>query len=307
MKFPRVTVILPTYNRAELLKAAIEGILRQTYSNFELIVVDDGSTDRTEEVARSFADDRIRYIKTPHRGGAFARNEAIRSAHGEYIASQDDDDEWEPTFLEEQVNHFDSLGKDYGMNYVAYYRILPSGKKVKMPPKHADPKSGTIYPGPILLKNYCPFQAAMIRKSVFDDVGLVCEEIDSLYDWEMWLRISKKYKIGHVAKFLFTWRFTPNSNSSDPKKFWRQVEAREYILKHYGEDIKRYGYFTGHMSRIADLAIQSIGAGRARKYLLAGIKNDPTSFVLWAKLFATLFGKRGYLALRTFWMSPLPF
>lgn len=308
MSHPLVSIVFPTRNRAHLLHEAILRILKQTYPHFELIIVDDGSTDNTpevvEEIKKETGDDRIRFIHfETHRGGAQARNAAMRAAKGKYIASQDDDDEWEPAYLERQVNNLENLPDEYGMSYVSYLRILSNGKKVPMPPRAFKPKSGYIYGGDIMHKNYCPFQAGMIRKSVLEKVGLVCEQIDSLYDWEMWLRIAKKYKIAHIDEPLFTWRYTPNSNSSDPKKIQRQIEARNYILKEFGEDIKHFGYLPHHMSRLADLLIRAGNMREARHSLWQGIRNAPFSLMLWLKFIATFFDKTFYLSLQQWWRN----
>lgn len=100
-KIPTVSVVIPTYNRAHLVGRAIQSVLNQTYQDFEIIVVDDGSTDNTEEVVKSFNDPRIRYIRhDQNRGGSAARNTGIKMARGEYIAFQDSDDEWLPEKLE---------------------------------------------------------------------------------------------------------------------------------------------------------------------------------------------------------------
>lgn len=307
MKQSFVSIVLPTWNRAHLLKAAILRILEQTYHDFELIIVDDGSTDATpniiEEIIKETNDPRIRSIRlTPHQGGAQARNAAIRAARGEFIASQDDDDEWDPRYLEQQIATLSSLSKEYGMSYVSYWRILSDGKKVLYPFRTFSPQSGYIYKG-ILKQNYCPFQAGMIRKAVLDHVGLVNEKINSLYDWEMWIRIAKHYKIAHVNEPLFTWYYTPKSNSSDPKKIQWQIDARSYILKEFGDDIKRYGYFPHHMSRLADLYMRAGNSREARKALWQGIHHAPFSPMLWLKLVTTFFGKIFYLSSQQRWRN----
>ncbi|MEK7576113.1 MAG: glycosyltransferase family 2 protein [Patescibacteria group bacterium] len=298
MNEPLVSIIFPTWNRAHMLKTAIAKILLQSYKNFELIIVDDGSTDNTEEVVKSIIaekkDPRINYIRMEHQGGAFARNKALRQAHGEFIASQDDDDEWDPQYIEAQVKKLSSSPIEYGMSYVAYWRVLANGKKILMPPKSALPREGNIYGGDIMRKNYCPFQAGMIRRSVLDDVGLVCEKINSLYDWEMWLRIAKKYKIAHIDKPLFVLNDTPNSNSNNPKTIWWRIDARKYIIREYGNDIKKFGYFHAHISTLTDLLIQAGDIKQARRYLREGIFAKPFSITLWLKLLTSFLGAISY-------------
>ena len=111
-KNPTVSIIIPTYNRAHLIGRAIQSVLNQTYQNFEIIVVDDGSTDNTEEMIKEFQkhDKRIKYIRhEKNRGGAAARNTGIKVARGEYIAFQDSDDEWLPEKLEKQMDVFQRI------------------------------------------------------------------------------------------------------------------------------------------------------------------------------------------------------
>ena len=104
MELPFFTVVIPTYNRSKLLKGAIQSVLKQTYENFELIVVDDASTDNTKNIVKSFYDNRIRYMMNYHaKGGAGARNAGIFIAKGKWVAFLDDDDIWLPEKLESPV------------------------------------------------------------------------------------------------------------------------------------------------------------------------------------------------------------
>ena len=102
-----VSVIIPTYNRSSFLKEAIQSVLNQSYNNFEIIVIDDGSEDETEKVIQSFNDSRIKYLKREHTGSpAFIRNQGMKIAKGEYIAFLDSDDLWFPHKLKMQINSF---------------------------------------------------------------------------------------------------------------------------------------------------------------------------------------------------------
>ena len=299
MRDPLVSIVLPTWNRSHLLESALAGILQQTYKNFEIIVADDGSSDDTPHVMalllKKFNDLRIRFIRSEkHVGGAAIRRIAMQKAHGEYIASQDDDDFWEPTFLEKQIKNLESLPKEYGMSYVSYWRCLSETKKVLMPSKNISPKSGDLYGGPILKNNYFPFQTGVFRRAVLDTVGFPDDELFALSDWDMWIRIAKKYKIAHINKPLFTWNYTPKSNTRDPKKIWLVINARKRILEKFKEDVLRFGYFKDHVSRLADLLMQAGDITQARRYLFDGIHENPFSLTLWLKIAATLLGTNGY-------------
>ena len=105
---PGISVIIPTYNRAHLISRSAKSVLAQTYPDFELIIVDDGSGDNTEEIIEALADPRIRYLRhESNRGVSAARNTGIRAARGDYIAFQDSDDEWLPQKLEKQLGLFE--------------------------------------------------------------------------------------------------------------------------------------------------------------------------------------------------------
>jgi glycosyltransferase involved in cell wall biosynthesis len=105
---PCVSVIIPTYNRAEMLIRAIRSVLKQTYEDYEIIVVDDGSTDDTAKVMKAYENDKFKYIRySLNKGGAFARNLGLDSSRGKYIAFLDSDDEWLPTKLEKQTKFID--------------------------------------------------------------------------------------------------------------------------------------------------------------------------------------------------------
>lgn len=121
---PTVSVILPTYNRAHLVGRAIQSVLDQMYQDFEIIVVDDGSGDNTEEIINGFTDTRIRYVKhQKNKGGSAARNTGIKLAKGKYIAFQDSDDEWLPDKLEKQMKAFKKASDEVGVVYTGFHRI----------------------------------------------------------------------------------------------------------------------------------------------------------------------------------------
>ena len=115
---PTISVIIPTYNRAHLIGKAVKSVLSQTYQDFEIIVVDDGSTDNTEEIVKSFTDYKIYYICHKHnRGASAARNTGIKASRGEYIAFLDSHDEWLPEKLDKQIKTFNSESSEVGVVY----------------------------------------------------------------------------------------------------------------------------------------------------------------------------------------------
>jgi len=186
-----ISIIIPTYNRSKRLKDAIESVRTQTYVNWELIVVDDGSTDNTEEVVRSFDDCRIHYIKQDNRGVSAARNTGIAKAHGKLIAFLDSDDRWEPSKLEVQKDFFDLNPDSYLCQTEEIW--IRNGVRVNPKKKHAKP-SGWIFKECMPLCCVSP-SAVMMKRDVFDTIGMFDESLLSCEDYDLWLRASLHYEI----------------------------------------------------------------------------------------------------------------
>lgn len=211
---PTVSVVVPTYNRAHLLGRTIHSVLNQTFKDFELIVVDDGSTDNTEEVVKSFADKRIHYIRQKeNRGEAAARNMGIQIARGEYIASHDDDDVWLPQKLEKQIKAFERVSHTVGVVYTGMERIEVD-RKIYYPPSKVTQKEGNIHKE--LLKGcFLGHPTVLVRKECFEQVGMYDERLSYCVDWDMWLRVSKHYDFKFIDESLVVSCYTPVSMSSN--------------------------------------------------------------------------------------------
>ena len=199
----KVSVIIPTYNRAHVLPIAIDSVLAQNYKDYEIIVVDDGSTDNTKEILKPYlSKPNVRYIYQKHKMQAAARNNGIRHSKGGYIAFLDSDDFWYPEKLELQVKILEE-NHEVGMVYSNQMLLNDnlSDKAIKYSPGVL--KSGNIFRDLLLRKFYCSLLTTLIRKSVLDDVGFLDEDLkNALEDWELTLRIAKKYRVVCVDKPL---------------------------------------------------------------------------------------------------------
>ena len=141
--FPAVSIVVPTFNRGDCIGSCLESALAQTYGEFELIVVDDASSDDTAVRVKHFKDSRVRYLQHDvNRGGAAARNTGIRASTGEFVAFLDSDDVWHPEKLEEQVAALHRLGPAWGLSYTWMSRVDSSGAEVS----RANPRSKEIAP-----------------------------------------------------------------------------------------------------------------------------------------------------------------
>lgn len=269
---PKVSVIIPTYNRAHLIGRALKSVLNQTYQNFEIIVIDDGSTDNTEEIVKSFSGERIRYIRHKvNKGYPAALNTGIKAAKGKYIAFQDSDDEWFPEKLEKQMKIFEYAPPEVGVVYTGYWRIYEDDKKIYTPREEVTPKEGDVHKE-LLKRNFVGAPTMIIRKECFERVGMFDEDLPQLQDWELLIRLSKYYNFKCVDEPLLTSYYILDSMSSNKESF---IKSIEYILsKHFEEFAKdkkllsKY-YFIIGLNICLNL---SDNFKEGRNYILKGVK-----------------------------------
>ena len=228
----KVSAIIPTYNREKLVPRAIQSVLDQTWQNFELIVVDDGSTDRTEQVVSGFTDDRIRYVRLDKNSGvSHARNIGIESAQCEYIAFQDSDDEWLPEKLEKQMQVMLQAPETVGMVYCRMAGDNRAGKRRVCPPqdRKADELQGDMLL-PLMIQNVVGTPSMLIRRACLEQVGGFDEGLRCLEDWELVLRIAEKYELGFVEDILVRIHYSEGSVSSE---YTGYIETRCYMIAKY--------------------------------------------------------------------------
>ena len=196
-KNPEVSVILPTYNRGWILKEAIDSILAQEFKDFELIVVDDGSTDNTGEILDSYEQDII-VLRQSHKGVSAARNRGIAEAAGRLVAFLDSDDLWLPRKLTSQVDFFSSNPAAV-INQTEEIWVRNG---VRVNPKTRHHKfSGMIFERSLALCLVSP-SAVMIKKNLFSEVGVFDENLPACEDYDLWLRISCRYPVHLIEKPL---------------------------------------------------------------------------------------------------------
>jgi glycosyltransferase involved in cell wall biosynthesis len=225
---PIVSVVIPNFNHAEYLGDAINSVLNQTFRDFEIIVVDDGSTDDSRETVAKFGA-RVRYIWQENSGLSAARNTGIRQARGEFIGVLDADDMYERDFMSVLVPLL-RADREAGAIYCGYRFVdvsnqpLPQVEARLVPP---DRLFQALVDG-----NFLVPEAMLVRKRCYDEVGPFEVEFRACEDVDMWLRISKAYKVIGVTNALTRHRILPNSMSTDPS---RQTENRLAVIrKHFG-------------------------------------------------------------------------
>lgn len=230
-----ISVVIPTYNRASLLRDALFSVHQQSHRPIELVVVDDGSTDNTEAVVLAFkslnnADDfTVIYVRQTNAGGNVARNKGIQSSRAEYIAFLDSDDLWKPEKLEKQltqIKEFDNIGAVY-----CGLQETQMDLKGTMEWVMRDFPYGNIHNQLLVSDVTAPTSTYLIRKSVFENVGYFNEKLQARQDWEMWIRISNNYLICAVPENLVYYRKHDGERTiSNPSK---ELHANNYIFDTY--------------------------------------------------------------------------
>ncbi len=276
VKKPKVSVIIPTYNRSHFLSRAIKSVLNQTFQDFELIIVDDGSTDNTKEVIENFQekDKRIKYIWQKNSGGpAKTRNKGIEKSEGEYIAFLDDDDECLPKKLEKQILLFKE-SKVPNLGFVGGLDIIVGKKPIKdITPFY---KSGNI------LKDLC-FHCiirtpgtVLVKRSVLQKVGFFDEKFKAADDYDMWIRISQHYSFDYVKENILKYHVHTNNLSQNKETFYQRVEDECFLFKKHENLIKKHPeVYTEKTKALYRWQLLIKRPKEARDYILRAIKDNP--------------------------------
>ncbi|MFA5309348.1 MAG: glycosyltransferase [Dehalococcoidales bacterium] len=309
---PRVSIIMPTYNRAGFLKEAIESVLNQTCGDYTLIIVDDGSTDNTREVVESFNDPRIRYIYKENGGVSSARNAGIKASDGEYVAFLDSDDIWLPENLEVKIKMLDAhpeaglICSDSLVFEDSTGAVLGTtwgNKKFKY---SANPTQASRQPLKELLFRSCFIQppATIVRRRVFDTAGYFDEALATHEDWDIFIRIVQRFPIEVIDMPLLKVRRHSTSLSESQEKMYLGSVAAILKLIHNGT-------VTGDGLKLLKerLALEHFRYGRraldsgkqatAKTALWAGIKLSPWHLKIYIYLIFSILGSREFQAIKS--------
>lgn len=210
-----ISVIIPTFNRARLLARAVTSVLQQTGVELEVIIIDDASTDDTEQVVSQMHDSRLRYVRLEKNSGAcMARNVGIATAQGELLAFQDSDDVWMPEKLQRQLNVMQETGAD--IVFCSFERFSPTGESLGRFP-HADVQPGQISYEQLLLENLVSTQTILGRKTCFEQFPF-SPQMPRLQDWELMLRMVQHFHVHYMNETLVHLCEQKDSISGCPEK-----------------------------------------------------------------------------------------
>jgi GT2 family glycosyltransferase len=228
---PLVSIILPTHNRAALLREAVDSVIAQTFPGWELIIIDDGSTDETRQYLRCLTDDRIRVIESDHCGlPAKLRNVGLRGAKGRYIAFLDSDDVWAKTKLEVQLADLERKPA-VRWSYTYYDRIDDRGDP-KPAPKGFTLRAceGWIFEELVTLAAKVTMPTVVVERTLLDEAGGFDETLRFSEDYELWLRLARRSRVSVVTQPLAAVRDhagnTSRAHGAKPLEFWVLVYDR---------------------------------------------------------------------------------
>lgn len=246
-----VSVIIPTFNRANVIGRAIESVLQQTYTEWELLIVDDGSLDNTRAIVESFQDDRIRYIRCEERKGAnAARNIGIQNAKGEFIAFQDSDDAWRLDKLEKQMKLF-AVREDLGVVYSRYILHAASGECTLIPSdQYGKEQLSEKILHTLAHRNVVGTPTMVARKECFEECGSFDEAVPRFQDWELCIRLAEKYSFDLVDEPLMDAYEMEQSISK------ANYTAGVYIFKKHISFFKKHGTWDNRAIGWINMAIE---------------------------------------------------
>jgi glycosyltransferase involved in cell wall biosynthesis len=300
---PQVTVIIPTYNRADLLPRALDSVLAQTFKDFEVLVIDDASTDNTSEVVQGYQDDRVRYLcQEENRGVSAARNRGLREAQGEFIAFLDSDDEWLSNKLECQVARYSALPDDVGLVYTGFETVRDGGAATT----HKPDLSGDLF-SYLLQRNFIyPTSGMMVKHSVVSEVGYFDEEMPANEDWDYYVRIAREYRIEYVDDVLMRY-YAVSGHTRKSQVTDDDLKARSQFYGKYAADMETAGAALPFLLESARrrLVPYSWDPPGARQILWKAIALRPFAPQLYMMFFRSLLPHRVYVALRTTWRAAL--
>lgn len=273
---PEVSVIIPTFNRGTVIEESINSVLSQTYSDFEILVIDDGSTDNTKEIVEKIGNKKIRFIQLGKNCGAcYARNVGIENAKGKYIAFQDSDDIWYPNKLEKQLAFLQRNSAD--MTFCQLVSKVDGSVYGKTCPRRKYRDSVVTFSE--VLKNFSgSTQTFLVKKHCFETVKFD-EKLPRYQDWEFLMQITQSYRVIYQAESLVLQKLRKDSISTNPQKGFI---ALQYVLKKYENEYRNCAKGKANiLSYQATFVIQS--GGRADRYLIDSLNLNPFSLHHWIK------------------------
>lgn len=298
---PKVSAIITTFNRAKYLKISIQSVLSQSFTDFELIILDNSSTDNTEEIVKHFQDVRIRYFKHPPLNISQTRNLGVKQAQGDYIAFLDDDDEWMPTKLAIELALFDKSAEDVGLVYGGFIRIDSDGHPFY---QHKPFLRGHIIKELLELKDEFTGSASnpMIKKTCITALGGFDERVKTGEDWEFYIRLTEKYSIEFVSKPLVKIRHHFGARLGDKLKDYIDLEMN--IMERFSEIFDSDSQLKSfYLQRMGGKWIRLNEMHTGRKFLLDAISLNRKNWIAYLQYLLSWMPKAWYPYFHKFYLN----
>lgn len=284
----KISVIVTTFNRARLLEQAVTSVVCQTFRDFEILILDNNSTDETESIVRRFGDRRLNYIRHAPLNISQARNLGLGKATGEFVAFLDDDDLWLPNKIESQLEVFERGPENLALVYGGLIRIDDAGNELSC---HAPVLRGMILRD--LLKQKDDFTGAasnpMLRKSTVVLLGGYNEQVTTGEDWELYLRLAEKYPIDFTSEPVVKIRCHPGPRLGDKLKEAAELEIMivEKYKHLFDEDPKLKSFY---FQKIGGKFIRVNQSRLGRRYLREAIKTQPVNISVYIQYLFSFLG-----------------
>lgn len=292
---PKVSVIIPTYNRPHLISRAIQSVLNQTFQDFEIIVVDDGVIKRSESVIKNFDDKRIIYLQHDKtKGAGAARNTGIKQSKGEFLAFLDDDDEWLPEKISKQVRALESCDESVVLAFCGISEYDKTGKLLQVRLPH---ENGIVWPlKRVLHRPYFGTPTMMIRKKVTDEGFVFDENLKKNQEWDLQIRLLKIGKFYAINEALTRVNILgENEHMGGNANAKNMIDGFEmFIRKHYGDYKKNKKSLALRYFRLAELYFYDARFKQARKMFLLSWLNNPKYLVYLKHFLVSLLGYKVY-------------
>jgi glycosyltransferase involved in cell wall biosynthesis len=293
---PTISVIIPTYNRAHMIGRAVRSVLSQTFQDFELIVVDDGSHDGTEDVIRRFGDARIRYLRHDvNKGAQAARNTGIDAVRGNYISFLDSDDEWRPDKLQRQMEIFNTNPHRLANLGV----VLTGSQHVQLETnERSRPITyecyGDLYPE-VFLRKVQGQMPALVRKDVLQQAGYYDESLPAAQDWDMLVRLAEICQFDVVREPVYV-RY--HHGGDHVRTTENAIKAYRMLFAKYATTFAAYPGYTSRLRVYLSAACLKENAPReARREARLAMQLDPYQFRAYAYWVLSFAGGRLYGAM----------
>jgi glycosyltransferase involved in cell wall biosynthesis len=282
----RVSVVITSYNYGRYVGECLDSVLAQTCQDFDVVVVDDGSTDDTARVVEPYLSNRVRYHYQANQGQAAAKNAGIDLTDGEIVAFLDADDQWERQKLERQLPLFDN--PRVGVAYTGGRAVDPEGRPVTVPARrnYMTFRRGTITKW-LGFENIVPFSSVAVRRSLLGEHGAFDQSLTMGIDWDLWLRLSCETEFDFTPERLFVYRLHAKqmSNNLDGRIDGSEAIFRKFLTAHpnvfTAADLRKIHF---HNSCGRGDAFRGIDRRRSSSYFMKALRLRPWSTTPYAGL-----------------------